>query len=562
MEDETETFQHLFVQLTTFLGQYRWLLDAYVCEFFTEKHWDKIPESWRSVLHGIAPQEIADDLLCSSGRGTRTTVWPLSLLAFRATAHSLTLPRQACNLGTLVGQLGADGSSLPEDIRDGQLGSPELQHCFRRHVKPKKQHEILRLATTVRWLCDQAGCSNVVDIGSGQGHLSRVLSFAHRLKVTSVEAEGCHVTGAARFDKQVVTDIAKEKIKKQEEGDINDVLHAQPSHVTCFLKPDISVDNFLSVINQHNPVINHDGNESEQPSFVVSDQLSGWNVDMELPNTKKIRTSEEASASKSDSGVRTYFNTDLTQREKVVHDSDTPLDRKPFTMVGLHTCGDLAPTMLRVFTCCSDICALASVGCCYMKMTCANESTSRRDGPVDVQPQPACSEYGFPMSHMVKRLDAELSYQARELACHAIDMYTERLKSDDSEVMMPHCFRATLEHFIVKHDSTKRRAGIRSIRKAHKMDFKTYAEKALARLIYPTDTQVPVDSAEAAEMLACWKDVVVFHCLRLVLAPVVETLLLLDRMQFLREHGANCQLVPLFSPKLSPRNFVLLAIKH
>eukprot|EP00058_Branchiostoma_floridae_P010237 XP_002595725.1 hypothetical protein BRAFLDRAFT_200329 [Branchiostoma floridae] len=463
MEDETDTFQHLFVQLTTFLGQYSWLLDAYVCEFFTEKHWDKIPESWRNVLHDIAPQEIADDLLCSSGRGARTTVWPLSLLAFRATAHSLALPRQACNLSTLLGQL---GWVLPEEIRDGQLRSPELQHCFRRHVKPKKQHEILRLATTVKWLCDQVGCSNVVDIGSGQGHLSRVLSFAHRLNVTSVEAEGCHVTGAARFDKQVVTDITKEKMKKQQEADIDEVLHAQPSHVTCFLKPDISVDDFLSV--------------------------------------------------------------------------DAPCDRKAFSMVGLHTCGDLAPTIFRVFTRCNDIHALASVGCCYMKMT----------------------YYGFPMSQMAQNLNAEMSYQARELACHAIDMYTERLKSDDSEVMMPHCYRATLEHFIVKHDSTKRRAGIRSIRKTHKMDFQTYAEKALARLIYPTDTHVPVDSSEAAEMLACWKDVVVFHCLRLVLAPVVETLLLLDRMQYLKEHGTNCQLVPLFNPRLSPRNFVLLATKH
>ncbi|XP_078612110.1 methyltransferase-like protein 25B [Branchiostoma floridae x Branchiostoma japonicum] len=558
MEDETETFQHLFVQLTTFLGQYSWLLDAYVCEFFTEKHWDKIPESWRHVLHDIAPQEIADDLLCSSGRGARTTVWPLSLLAFRATAHSLTLPRQACDLSTLLGQLGADGSSLPEEIRDGQLRSPELQHCFRRHVKPKKQHEILRLATTVKWLCDQVGCSNVVDIGSGQGHLSRVLSFAHRLNVTSVEAEGCHVTGAARFDKQVVTDITKEKMKKQQEDDIDEVLHAQPSHVTCFLKPDISVDDFLSVINQQNPVLSLHGRESEQSSLTVAEQVSNCNVDMELPSTKKIRTSEEASANCCASGS----NTDPTQAEKVVDEGDAPCDRKAFSMVGLHTCGDLAPTMLRVFTRCNDIRALASVGCCYMKMTCPNESTTRRDGPVDIQPQYVCLDYGFPMSQMVKNLNAEMSYQARELACHAIDMYTERLKSDDSEVMMPHCYRATLEHFIVKYDSTKRRAGIRSIRKTHKMDFQTYAEKALARLIYPTDTSVPVDAAEAAEMLACWKDVVVFHCLRLVLAPVVETLLLLDRMQYLREHRTNCQLVPLFNPRLSPRNFVLLATKH
>lgn len=34
-------------------------------------------------------------------------------------------------------------------------------------------------------------------------------------------------------------------------------------------------------------------------------------------------------------------------------------------MVGLHTCGDLAPSTLRLFTAKSEIKAVCSVGCCY-----------------------------------------------------------------------------------------------------------------------------------------------------------------------------------------------------
>lgn len=34
-------------------------------------------------------------------------------------------------------------------------------------------------------------------------------------------------------------------------------------------------------------------------------------------------------------------------------------------MVGLHTCGDLAPSTLRMFTAKQELAAVCSVGCCY-----------------------------------------------------------------------------------------------------------------------------------------------------------------------------------------------------
>lgn len=87
--------------------------------------------------------------------------------------------------------------------------------------------------------------------------------------------------------------------------------------------------------------------------------------------------------------------------------------------------------------------------------------------------------------------------------------------------------------------------------------------------------------------------VVVYFSLSLLLAPVVETLVLLDRMIYLQENGetsptshlehqpidcqanflaltpllsffflgVDCELVPLFDPNVSPRNFVLVALK-
>ena len=49
--------------------------------------------------------------------------------------------------------------------------------------------------------------------------------------------------------------------------------------------------------------------------------------------------------------------------------SDAVAKTPSFLLTGLHACGDLTPTMLRVFVKCPQARALASVGCCYMKMT-------------------------------------------------------------------------------------------------------------------------------------------------------------------------------------------------
>ena len=48
-------------------------------------------------------------------------------------------------------------------------------------------------------------------------------------------------------------------------------------------------------------------------------------------------------------------------------ENETKEDR--FVLASLHACGDLTPTLLRVFVDCESAVGLASVGCCYMKLS-------------------------------------------------------------------------------------------------------------------------------------------------------------------------------------------------
>ena len=55
-----------------------------------------------------------------------------------------------------------------------------------------------------------------------------------------------------------------------------------------------------------------------------------------------------------------------------------------------------------------------------------------------------------------------------------------------------------------------------------------------------------VTDLNADDLLGRWKDVIMFYCLRLLLGPVIETLLLLDRLLYLRERGRFSFVSPTF----------------
>lgn len=107
------------------------------------------------------------------------------------------------------------------------------------------------------------------------------------------------------------------------------------------------------------------------------------------------------------------------------------------------------------------------------------------------------------MSDFVRSLQPSfVSYEALEVACHAVESYCDRLKDSAVEKLKVstlfydlmcsplyrwilclavseqiHCYRATLETLLVRLDPPIRRAGLRSVKNAHLMTFEQYAQK-------------------------------------------------------------------------------------
>jgi hypothetical protein len=121
--------------------------------------------------------------------------------------------------------------------------------------------------------------------------------------------------------------------------------------------------------------------------------------------------------------------------------------------------------------------SLCSVACCYMKLTADENEVNRL---IDGGEKVLCR--GFPLSEKLKTLipasssegrPPPLSYEARELACHALEQYvTNRLAlEEERDKLKIHGYRALLEKLIVAKFPDKRRLGLRGVKNAHLMEF-------------------------------------------------------------------------------------------
>nr|XP_020653857.1 protein RRNAD1 [Pogona vitticeps] len=549
-----EDQKRLVGDITRLLSLYGHLADAYIIEFFTDHLWGRLPASWQAALDDLPSPQLAALLLDSRHPEEDIcygTVWPLSLLAFKAAAHALAFPRRG------GGRTGLSRGSRPEEFQENPCQSSSLDPLFRKHVKPKKQHEIQRLGQVVKRLSEITGSCHVIDVGSGQGHLSRYLALGLHLRVTGVEGDAQLVARATKFDQELIQAVKKEQARGTLVAGAPSV--EGPDHVVGWVDPRAPWPEFLRLLQL--------GKEGKGPPAVDRDLSAGLGFpgSNKAKNCHSLTTAEQGrhAAERDEGSRREDASASLEEPRQVAGSggysptsseglpSEPPRPGSlPLLLTGLHACGDLSVALLRHFVHCPDVVGITSVACCYMKLT------SRGDSPLS---GPSPSEHGYPLSRWVSALPGHrLSYKAREGACHALEDFARKLQ-EDSPALRTHCFRATLEVMIRAMDPAKKRLGVQTIKKAHQLTFEQYARLGLQRLgLGPC---LPLEPKAVAGLLAQQQKVVAFSSLALLLAPLVETLLLVDRMIYLQEQGFQCELLPLFDPQFSPRNFVLVAAK-
>ncbi|CAH1154385.1 unnamed protein product [Phaedon cochleariae] len=422
------------------------VLNSYVSDYYLEEHWSKLPSSWQQYFIDIDMKQFSNLLDFDVPLEVTPKLLPLSVLCLRKLISNNVLPR------TQIGKFDS------KDIVD-------VPQFFWKNVKLKKKHEISIMAQACYNSAVETNCFNIVDIGSGLGHLSRLMSYQYGFKVCTFEADEALSSSAEELDRKLEKMLHKRGMNLGRKFDT--------THINQMISAELGTYNFIKLVKN----------------------AFGYQHDMK------------------------------------------------FGLVGLHPCGDLGSTLLHLYKECPNIVFLNMASCCYMKLT--------------LEPS---AQAGFPLSSYCENMNIRLSYLSCEIACHAIENYVEKLKNPvDSSELKIHAYRAGLEQLLVNNDPQLRHSKICSAKYKEGLSFQAYVKKVTENLGVSLDDSIITDSEDMIE--GTWEKVVAFYSLRLFLAPLVETIILLDRFLYLNECSSECDILPLFDCRISPRNQVLIARK-
>ncbi|XP_013112268.2 probable methyltransferase-like protein 25 [Stomoxys calcitrans] len=224
-------------------------------------------------------------------------------------------------------------------------------------------------------------------------------------------------------------------------------------------------------------------------------------------------------------------------------------------LTGLHTCGNLAATCLKLFehqTQCKLVC---NIGCCYHLL---REIYSGTEFFGNKQISDLNQEFGFPLSSYLQSKHLKLGRNARMLAAQSID----RTRSSKELPNISLFYRSLFEVLVCEQrPELKDTIQVGKLKKFN--NFGEYVELCKKKYLVLQDIPLERVHTLAAEVEKNKHYLDMFYLLRMSFAPVLESIILLDRLLFLLEKGHDkSYLVAAFDAVVSPRRFAIISIKE
>lgn len=257
----------------------------------------------------------------------------------------------------------------------------------------------------------------------------------------------------------------------------------------------------------------------------------------------------------------------------VTHSNFETLCAKPCLLVGLHTCGDLAPISLRMAAAVPSVRAVINVGCCYnlLSETVAPEAQSRfaryfSQIGVNIRGESLDRTFvsgpnaGFPMSNYL-RSSHPAFYLGRMARTLAQNDFSEAMLSHPAENMQKFSYRAAFQCLLGEffpHLSSTYAVG-KTKTSGNFAQYVRQASKSLEIQIALSDEELDTIYTEQYRPLE--KKAAGLWVLRVLLAPVIEHLLVCDRAIYLLEQGLETSVWRVFDREVSPRCTVLMGVK-
>lgn len=209
---------------------YECLINSRLIDFYIDDSFSKLPIQWQTYLKKLEPADLSKWL--NNEKVTNVNqVSPLSLICFQKLGHLFRFKRTESNLNEfdeIINRINAIKPIKPIKSKQDHtlkykiidLNQLNLKNIFLRHLKRKKIHEVGRFSSFISNILDPKDVE-LIDIGSGKGHLDRLLSIYNGFQITSLELESNNSAKADSYDQQAVNELKKLPYLKNQIENLN-----------------------------------------------------------------------------------------------------------------------------------------------------------------------------------------------------------------------------------------------------------------------------------------------------------------------------------------------------
>lgn len=569
----------------------------HILDFFTREpslYHTVIPEEWRSWLMARESMDLLDFLMRDDPEQPRQDDPPESLIKYIREIRKYSLRRN-------VSRRQGNGVKLPRHIAVGMI--------------PKKIHEVGNFADYVVQVADDVSArsgketTHFVDFGSGQNYLGRTLaSPPYNKHIVAVESKELNINGAKSMD--VLAGVAeREKVMR------NKKLYRQQQD--SMISQDKLKEKALRRVVKLQKAPSDPGVVDMRPSKDLATIYTPADGKGYIQYVKHIVQDGDLSdvveqieklKSEAPAGKLQIVNGDAEHPPlPAVIDEISKAKTTHLIAMSIHSCGNLSHHGIRSLLLNPSVHAIAIVGCCYNLMTerlgpptyklpLLRPNLRAINAPRLTKEAAACDPHGFPMSQRVTTYNGDgirLNITARMMAVQAPQNWTEK---ESDAFFTRHFYRALLQKIFLDRgvvskmkqddddDGEQNGSGLEStdpviigsLRKGCYSSFRNYVRGALGKLSVDPERSKMVGE-KMADMTdeeideyarryeAMKKELSVTWSLMAFSAGVVESLIVVDRWLFLREHPdivEDCWVEAVFDYQLSPRNLVIVGIKR
>ncbi|XP_066984565.1 probable methyltransferase-like protein 25 isoform X2 [Macrobrachium rosenbergii] len=599
-----EHINEVIKKVAKFLSPLLPLSSCHMVDYITADHWENlVPEQIREDLSNLPREQLqhipSASLLNELGDEPVDSNWSLATSSLSSYLSAIR-QHSLSSLGVLT----------PVDEILEIYGPQEVATLPMKGVMSKKKtHEVETMSRVISRLAKGCGVDWIVDLGSGKGYLSTSLALQYNLNVIAIDSSEENTSNAmvrktklqkfwkslkkTEEDKLLGRPLKKgkhrrRKIKPAEassnEAESRDCPSSQHNRdssrhiaITAFVTENT---NLLQVVKES---IESEGDVSSGPlvegsssSITGNQSSSSGNECCDIVQNSDTRRLDDESAKycidRASVSERPQENGEETQTSQhcVVQDKGSPVtsqnkwsDVSKLGLVGLHTCGNLAPSSMKIFLSNPTLAFLCNVGCCYHLM---EEEFSRNpfiDYGDDNQGKPKSQNtdqnhvpkhkpanpmhpselpnlsLGFPLSTVLREERFSLGRNSRMLSCQPAD----RLNCTDMSSTMSLYWRSLLQVLLLhKVGNISDMAHVGRIA-AKCQNFNEYARAAFAKLGIDVEIQEEELHEYDKKYGSHIRNLEMFFLFRASLAPIIEGLILLDRLAYLYEQCLNAVVV-------------------